>query len=288
LLPYSILFPSCFDRSRPSPLIVIDPTTLPWYNQPTPILEELALFTIGVAAKTAKVVAGQLENILDTLGRVRDEQSPFALIRQFEIAKTGEQLGRAAMEGVVRRFVGVPMKTRLSLADVLKFHGMGCTRKKGPAMVTLAHAALDLKTCSVSDLDALPQFGPKSARFFVLHTRPNVAYASLDTHILKWLGSLGFAVPKQTPQNTKRYDALEQIYLAICKLVGATSADLDINVWMRYSQGAKPFRQYNGNTARQTPVIVLPTNQSLTAQLGGTFSVKQLLDCTKDMPFPLS
>lgn len=245
---------------------MIDPTTLPWYGANKDTLEEFSFFSVGVAGKTARVVAKQLDRILSTLGQITFQLSPYDTVRRFRAAKTGDQLAADMYEQDVRRRFGYGKKQRLELADILRFHGMGCYNQKSKSMMSLVDSGLDLMLCSVNELDALPGIGPKTARFFVLHTRPNVDCAVLDTHILRWMGELGFKVPKSTPTG-KRYAELEEIYLAIARLADMEPAKLDITLWNWYAMSIGPTE---GNA-------FIPTKKWLRDKLGGKISVDALL-----------
>ena len=90
---------------------------------------------------------------------------------------------------------------------------------------------IDVHTCTVENLEKIPGFGPKTARFFILHSRPNQKVACLDTHILKWLKEKGHDVPKASPQNPKTYARVENLFLDECEKCGKTPAQLDLEVW---------------------------------------------------------
>jgi thermostable 8-oxoguanine DNA glycosylase len=91
--------------------------------------------------------------------------------------------------------------------------------------------SLDLTQCSVSDLEAIHGIGPKTARFFVLWTRPDAQCAALDVHILRWLQSLGYDAPRQTPASRKRYHELEEVFLKEAAKRNLSPANLDRKIW---------------------------------------------------------
>ena len=92
----------------------------------------------------------------------------------------------------------------------------------------------NLKNVSVEELESIKGIGSKTARFFVLHSRPKVRHAVLDTHILKWMGSLGVNVPKATPPK-KKYKELEEKFLALADERKMSVADLDLHIWKTYA-----------------------------------------------------
>lgn len=98
---------------------------------------------------------------------------------------------------------------------------------------------LDLRTCTVSDLEAIPGCGPKTARMFLMFTRPNQRFAALDTHVLKHLRANGIEAPKTTPPAGPTYRRLEAEFLKLVDASGMTVEDYDLMVWNQHSRGAK-------------------------------------------------
>ena len=97
---------------------------------------------------------------------------------------------------------------------------------------------IDLKTVSAAELEQVFGIGPKTARFFILHTRRNAEVACLDTHILRYMREeLGIRTPKSTPSG-KKYLELEQAFLAHAKELGRDVAELDLDIWTRYTKSS--------------------------------------------------
>lgn len=97
---------------------------------------------------------------------------------------------------------------------------------------------LNLQTANLEELMNIFGIGPKTARFFLLHSRKNVKVAVLDTHILKWMKNYGVAnVPDATPSE-KRYAELEKVFLDICNVMfhGRSIAEVDLAIWTQYSK----------------------------------------------------
>lgn len=99
-------------------------------------------------------------------------------------------------------------------------------------------AALDLRTAHVFDLQAVHGIGPKTARFFLLHSRPGVEVAVLDTHVLRWMRERFDVpdVPKATPSGAK-YLSLERVALNLigAEYPGLTVAEADLLIWATMS-----------------------------------------------------
>jgi len=96
---------------------------------------------------------------------------------------------------------------------------------------------LDLRSASLQDLMGVFGIGPKTARFFLLHSRPDCECAVLDCHILKFLRENSVDAPQQTPTNQKQYIELEKKFLFIAKLQfpQMSVAQIDLMLWMKYS-----------------------------------------------------
>jgi thermostable 8-oxoguanine DNA glycosylase len=207
---------------------VIDPFDLTRYDRSDAELEEFALFCPLTAATSAKAAAGTLEKMLCQLRYEVTpftsslKYSPFELVRQ----RLLNRCGAYGLNGLI---------------ELLRFSGARAYRMKASAVASLARAGLDLRTCSVSDLDALSGIGRKTASFFVLHSRPGVRVAVLDRHILRELRALfpGERVPESAPQSHKEYDRLERLYLGHVGATGQDPARLDLAVWSRRASRSK-------------------------------------------------
>jgi len=89
----------------------------------------------------------------------------------------------------------------------------------------------DLRRCGPERLERIPGIGPKTARFFVLWTRPEARHAVLDRHVLRWLRKLGHEAPENTPATPGVYRRLEEAFLAEARRRGLTPRELDWSIW---------------------------------------------------------
>ena len=92
-----------------------------------------------------------------------------------------------------------------------------------------------LKSVTIEELESVDGIGSKTSRFFTLHSRPNQQIAVLDTHILKYMASKGYKVPKSTPPKNK-YGAIEEQFIQLAKDNNMSVADFDLQVWRSYSE----------------------------------------------------
>lgn len=99
-------------------------------------------------------------------------------------------------------------------------------------------AFLDLRNATLEQLEQVHGVGPKTARFFLLNTRPGVEYAVLDTHILRWLREQhSCRAPKSTPPKGKTYEYWEDVALNFIRgtYPGLTLAEADLLIWATMS-----------------------------------------------------
>ena len=100
---------------------------------------------------------------------------------------------------------------------------------------------LDLRTCTIADLEAIKGIGPKTSRFFMLHSRPDQEMVVLDVHLLRYCKQkFRMKVPKSTPSG-KRYLAIEaEAVRRIKRHFPKTSfAEFDLNAWLLMRSNGK-------------------------------------------------
>lgn len=207
---------------------MIDPTNITYFGKDQSKLEELILFSILVAGKTASTTARLLEQALHEIhGAPGDKLSPFEAI-----AAHGD--GPA------------------EIAAWLKRNRFGCYSQKGRTISELVRYTYWngvpkwLARCDVEELEQISGIGPKTARFFVLHTRQSARLAVLDTHVLKYLRALGYKVPKSTPSG-KRYAEIEKTFLRIAAKQSKSLQEFDLEIWNKYAH--KPRGASNVSTS---------------------------------------
>lgn len=182
---------------------MIDPTKITNFQRTQSELEELLLFCIIVAGKTASIQARKLEEFLQD----NPSLSPFELIN-FYLQK------------------GILLK-KIQEAKLGQYNRLA---KAFSQVVNL-----NVFKCTIEELEAIMGIGPKTARFFILHSRQNQQVAVLDTHLLKWLrDELGLQTPKSTP-TSKKYSILEKEFLSYCRKYKKNPATLDLEIWNKYS-----------------------------------------------------
>lgn len=199
----------------------VDPTKMTDYNRSDAKLQMALLFSVAVAGKTAWQVSRALESF---------------------IAR-----GRATMTGYIPydptdsnsygAFHAVrEMDKRGVFDEYLKGSGLGQYKKITRAFKEIAYSGINLRTCTVEDLEKFHGIGPKTARFFLLHTRPNQRIACLDTHVLRFMRErLGINTPKTTP-NGKKYLELEKRFIEWCDTGGRDIAEIDLEIWNYYAK----------------------------------------------------
>lgn len=180
----------------------LDPSKITNFNCTDQELELHILFWICASFKAGMVSARCLCNMLNYWNEDEDK-TPFEIIRH------------------LNRFDILPRE--------LKKFGIGCFNKKAEYMTDLVSRNLNLRTCSVQDLESVKGIKFKSSRCFVLHTRPNQEYAGLDRHALNFLKEKGHVIPKSLTR--KNYEILEKIFLNYVHESEASTSEFDLNNW---------------------------------------------------------
>ena len=165
-------------------------------------LEEFLLFCVVVAGKNADQQSKKLELFLEGRG-------PFDFIRG-----SGGRLDARLRE------------VRLGKYTLL-----------GRSFRALARSGIDLGSCPWEDLTQFPGIGIKTAKFFVLHSRPAQMHGVLDTHVLSWMGEhWGSPVPRHSPQDRRTYLFWETVYFGMVSArfhgkVPVDWAKFDLDLW---------------------------------------------------------
>lgn len=186
----------------------VDPNEVIRFDRTDEELETFWLFCGCVAGKTASTQARLLGEFLENLP---GSGGPFERVR------------RAAMRG--------------ELLDAIKAARLGQYNRLVRFMIESLN--LNLRTCTVEDLERIPGCGPKTARMFLMFSRPDQRFAALDTHVLKHLRANGIEAPKTTPPAGPTYRRLELEFLKLVDASGMAVADYDLMVWKTYSGNAE-------------------------------------------------
>ena len=188
----------------------INPKKITDFNRTKADLELFAVFAVCVAGKGSQQTADKVNN------HFRDVQTPTKHLTPFE---------------AIKNLVDIKV-----FVAYLKTAKMGQYRRIYRALRDLAESGLDLKTCSVEDLEAIHGIGPKTSRFIIMHSRPKQRLATLATHILRWMRDQGIETPKATPQSKKIYKELEDKFLTLCDKRAILPSQLDLKIWKQYSK----------------------------------------------------
>ena len=164
----------------------------------------------------------------------------FAICAAGKNARTADM----ALSRFLRDSTGLPFEylARLdrqgTLDDEIRSARIGQYGRISRAFRRLSSGDLDLRNCSTGDLESVPGIGPKTSRYFILHTRRGAQVAALDTHVLGHLREMGYDVPESTPTGN-RYRELERIFLELARRSNMTPAEYDYRVWSSRSRSAK-------------------------------------------------
>ena len=185
--------------------MIVDPFNITNTNRTEEEKEAFLLFCVCVAGKKATMISEKLAHFL-----ALDEstKSPFQKVKN--------------------------MINSNILQKNLKEVKMGKYKLLENAFTIIVNSKLNLNTVTPEELETIPGVGKKTSRFFILHSRENANVAVIDTHILKYLNSIGVDAGKLIPTG-KRYDELEQIMLNESRKANMTPADFDFKIWSWYA-----------------------------------------------------
>jgi thermostable 8-oxoguanine DNA glycosylase len=184
---------------------MIDPFNITNYERTEEELEEFLFFCVFVAGKTAPVIAEKTDDFYRAVKKylhdplLDDFDKIKALVHHANRVKLGKY-------SVFQRFFREYVECKPNL-----------------------------RTVTVEELMRFTGVGPKTARFFVLHSRKDAYIAVLDTHILRYMREFyGFDTPRQTPQSKSRYEYLEGEFLGLFEsTVFDSVAEFDLYIWKR-------------------------------------------------------
>jgi thermostable 8-oxoguanine DNA glycosylase len=186
---------------------MIDPRYITNFRRSEEELQEFLLFCIAVAGKNADVAARGVNALALNMRKPvfwHYYTYPDHILSDCQAARIG-QYGRIvkAIDQLSTCLSGCVSVRDLQLEDLLLIHGIG----------------------------------PKTARFFLLHTRPGIHVAVLDVHILRWMKDRGLTEITSTPQHPGVYIALERLWLNAIKseFPGKSAAEADLMIWLAQS-----------------------------------------------------
>lgn len=199
---------------------MIDPTNITNYNLSDEDLERHILFWVCAAGKNGVTAAKSLSKFE-------------SLMRTFAAVDPYLTYAKKVKPDNSTLFELISAMTFSALWGTMRNAGIGCFTIKARTFKQLANSGLNLRTCGVDDLEAIRGIGPKTARCFLIHSRPNQKLAGLDRHILNFLRDTGYDVPKSTPTG-KKYKQIEQWFLQEADKAGKNISEFDLEIWNKY------------------------------------------------------
>lgn len=179
---------------------MIDPANITNYNRSYAELQEFWLFCILVAGKTSTWAAKKTEELKNGIG----------IEYLFDCSEVSAQFA-------------------------CESYSTGQHKRIGGAIAASGH--LDLRVCSFEELMCVKGVGPKTASFFLTHSRKHFDLPILDTHILKYLRSKGHDAPKQTPQSSNKYTKWGLVFREESEkdYPNMDLAERDLTIWKKYA-----------------------------------------------------
>lgn len=188
-------------------------------------LEAFLLLSVLVAGKNAKVQQEKLKEFLEPC--LQYASGPFDYLWRLCDGEWG-------------------LEEPPTLVRAMKQHKLGQYRRLARCFKQIAdtiHCDRPLCNLKVHDLEEIYGIGPKTARFFLLHSRPDQQLAVLDTHILSWMKNVKRCknVPKVTPGSRVKYRMWELRFLYFCQQAKKTPAELDLEIWNQRSKNGNAY-----------------------------------------------
>jgi len=200
---------------------MIDPEKITNFDRTDSELEELMLFAVCVAGKNARIQAEKLDTFLSNIKLMGI--TPFQYIQRLEI------------KGLL---LSELQKSKLGKYKLLE----------QSFKYLASQFQNELHAATIEELQDAPGVGMKTARFFVLHSRPNSRVAVIDTHLLKYLKREfpNENVPKVTPQQISAYRRMERLFLQKCDEEGVAPHQGDLTCWL--TKGERISREKSPQT----------------------------------------
>jgi len=146
-----------------------------------------------------------------------------------------------------------------AIAEVLKNTGNGCYLQRAITLNWLANSTLNLATCHPDELVECPGINYKTARGFVLYSRPLQNYAVLDRHVLRWMQmQTRKLVPTSSPSSYTQYRYYEDMALAMAAKARLTPVAFDEMIWRKYRT---PKKNANATSAKQSTPRIIPVSK---------------------------
>ena len=195
---------------------MIDPKQVIQFDRSDAELEEFFLFCYAVAGKNADQTAIKVDRLCTMLNNLVMPIPPLQnliLLKNKEHDYTIDKFLRTCKLGKYKSWSR--MLLFLRNMDIQNF----------------------LRKAQLHHFEEIFGVGPKTARFFLMSTRPDQRYAVLDTHILKWLSNGYRKVPKTTPRgnNYLEWERIAITRMEAIKGPNETLADVDLHLWKTYS-----------------------------------------------------
>lgn len=177
---------------------MIDPHNITNYNYSDSELEEFLLFCVSVAGKTAYIISDKINQFLN----LEDGKTPFIKIRK--------------------------MINNQSLDINLRKIKLGKYRVLNKCFSDLVLSNIDLRTCSVEELEQFIGISHKTSRYFILHSRKDSGnIACIDVHVRRWLENKGYS---------GNYYNLEKAFLEEVAKTNKTVAEFDLEIWNEFAR----------------------------------------------------
>lgn len=184
---------------------MIIPTEVTNYHRTDDQLEQFMLFCIAVAGHNADTTARMVNRFIEDASGL-----PFTYLRS----------------------------SRRDIDSILEHYGIAPYAKNTAALRGVLD--MNLRTCTLHDLLNVHGIGHKTARMFLLHSRPDEEHIVLDVHMLRWLRKVAKlrGIPALTPHKlSPKYLSIEARAKRKVREMfpDMTFAEFDLATWKQMS-----------------------------------------------------
>lgn len=193
---------------------MIVPTQITDYNRTQAGLLQFAIFAVCVAGKDSDQTAKKVNALW------RDQNFRTTLSTQFSFPPETESQYTLYIK-LIREY--------------LETHKIGQYDRLSRVIFLLNQMSANLDTVMFNDLVNYKGIGPKTAAFFLLHSRRDATIPVIDTHICKYMATKG--IEMKVTSSLSKYMANAELvkYHVLQDYAGHTLAEADLDLWIKFS-----------------------------------------------------
>ena len=235
----------------------VDPKKITKFDRTQADLEWFLFFCISTAGKNAEVQSRKINEMIDQTQKMKVYQDtgiysiPNAIYYKCHYENWETKIPSPASPKTCSEWIA-------QASNVFKIGKYDLIRKSSKFIIKNGiHHRLDSVT--LEELLKIPGVGNKTARFFLMHSRPGFTGAVIDTHIHGWLEKVCQTdLPK--PTTTAKYQSLERLWLSMVEIFfpGEPLHVADLATWILM----RSWPKYDPFQSDWDPCLKIAINQA--------------------------